>query len=96
MYACITKNGSFECTQMFLASPQLSFEMDPIHLGHPVFFPIKKGIKLGYLPYINFGMLYWQASTYYLFSTIFNWFRSRLMSLEMKFNMQVLLEYFIE
>ena len=36
MYACITKNGSFECTQMFLASPQLSFEMDPIHLGHPV------------------------------------------------------------
>ena len=37
MYACFMKNGtSFDNTLMFLASPQLRYEMSQIHMRHPV------------------------------------------------------------
>ena len=36
MYACFMKNGTFDNTLMFLASPQLRFEMSQIHIEHPV------------------------------------------------------------
>ena len=32
------KNGTFDNTLMFLASPQLRYEMSQIHIEHPVFF----------------------------------------------------------
>ena len=31
------KNGTFDNTLMFLASPQLRYEMSQIHIEHPVF-----------------------------------------------------------
>ena len=30
------KNGTFDNTLMFLASPQLRYEMSPINIEHPV------------------------------------------------------------
>ena len=36
MYACFMKNGTFDNTLMFLASPQLRYEMSQIHIEHPV------------------------------------------------------------